>query len=180
MDKRLASVPVLFLLFSALLAACGRPKVDLPDRRVAISQEAAQHFEDKVRFLKATENGEFKLTVTEEELTSYLNLKVEQESLPIRRPTIWLSAGKVYVRGDFQGRGFPVKGEATFVIAVAIEDGTLNFRAEKAIIGPLPVPNPLLREISDLVNERVGSALGSIGIRQLQILEGEAIIVLIP
>jgi len=180
MRKRARSILVLALLIPLVISACRRPTVDLPDRTVPVSEAAAQRFEQKIRDLRSGGNGEYKVAFTEEELTSYLNVKVEQQSLPIRQPTVWFSRGKVYVRGDFQAEGFPVKGNAIFVIAMAIQDGVLTMRVEQAVIGPVPVPQSLLDRLSSLANERSSALLGPIRIKQLQILEREAIIVLTP
>ncbi len=167
---------VVFLMLSAV--ACATPKIELPDRDVPISEEAAQRFESKLAQLQDTSNGDVKMTFTEEEVTSYVNLRLLEDDLPIQKPTIWFSEGKVYLKGHVEGEGLPVSGDAVLVVALTVHDGVLQVRVEKAVIGRFPVPDSVLDKLTHMTNERIKAEIGPIRIKELQILEGEAILVL--
>ncbi len=173
--------PVLWVMLIGLVVlvtACGAPKIDLPPREVPITEEAAQRFEEKIAAIKAAPNGDIKLTFTESEITSYINLRLVQENLPLQRPTLWFSAGRVYLKGRLEMEGVPVKGDAILVAALSIRDGKVYLDVEEAIIGRVPVPQSVLDRLSTLANERLSAFTGSLPVKDLQILEGEAIVVL--
>ncbi len=167
---------ILLIVFSAV--ACATPKIDLPDRDVPITEEAAQRFENKIARLQDTTNGDVKITFTEEEITSYINLRLLQDDLPVQKPIIWFSEGKVYLKGHIEGDGLPVSGDTVLVVALTVHDGVLQVRVEKAIIGRFPVPDSVLDKLTNMANERIKAEVGPIRIKELQILEGEAILVL--
>ena len=175
--KRLVLWLMIFLVVLST-AACAKPKIDLPDRDVPITEEAAQRFEKKLTQLKDATGGDVKLSITESEVTSYINLRLLQDDLPVQKPTIWFSEGKVYLKGRLEGEGLPVTGDAILVVALTVHDGVLQVRVEKAIIGRFPVPDSVLDKLTDLTNERIKAEIGPIRIKELQILEGEAILVL--
>ena len=171
---------LLLILLWLTLAACSRPTVDLPDREVPVSEEAAQRFEEKLARIRDLPNGDVKLTFTESEVTSYVRLRLTQGTppLPVQEPTFWFSGGQVYVKGRFAAEGIPLEGDAILVIALRVENARLHIAVRKAIIGGVPVPERLLERLSALANERLSASVGAITVKDLQILEGEAIVVL--
>ncbi len=170
---------VLTLLVMAMLlatAGCSTPKIDLPDREVPITEEAAKSLENKVAAIKTAPNGDIKLTFTESEVTSYINLRLINQDLPVKQPTVWFSSGKVFIKGRLEAEGIPVKGDAALVVDLSIRDGKLHINVEKAVIGRVPVPESVLQHLSDLANERLTTVTGPLPVKELQILEGEAIV----
>ena len=170
---------VLFLLIVSLtfgVAACSQTKIQLPNRDVPVTEEAAQSFENKIASIKNAPAGDVKIQFTESEITSYINLKLVNGDVPIQHPTIWLSSGKVYIKGKLQGSNLPVKGDAILVVALAVQNQNLSLHVEKALIGGIPVPQAVLDQLTNMINDKVSTQFGPVTIKDLQILEGEAIV----
>ncbi len=164
------------ILILAITVGCTTPQIDLPDREVPITEEAAKSLESKITTIKASPSGDVKLTFTESEITSYINLRLVNQNFPLKKPVIWFSEGKVYMKGRLETDGIPVKGDAILVVALSVKDGRLNINVERAIIGRVPVPESVLKQLSDLANERLSAVTGPLPVKELQILEGETII----
>lgn len=175
---RIVTLFLAFVLLTITGTACSTPQVDLPKRDVPITEEAAKSLEEKIASLKAAPNGDIKIQVTESEVTSYINLRLVQKNLPLQKPTIWFSAGKVYLKGRLEAEGIPVKGDAILVVTLSVQDGRIHLQVEKAIIGRVPVPQSVLTRLSTLANEHLTTLTGPIPVKELQILEGEAILIL--
>ncbi len=175
---RIVTIFLLLSLIAITGTACTTPQVDLPKRSVPITEQAAKSLEEKIASLKAAPNGDIKLRVTESEVTSYINLRLVQEDLPVQKPTIWFSAGKVYLKGRLEAEGVPVKGDAILVVTLSVQQGRIHLQVEEAVIGRVPVPQSILTRLSTLATEHLTTLTGPIPVKELQILEGEAIIVL--
>ena len=175
--KRILLILAAFVLILEV-SACTRPQIDLPNRDVPVTQEAAQRFEEKIAQLKQAPGGDIKITFTESEITSYINIKLAENNLPVQRPTIWFSSGKIYIKGRFETSGIPLKGDAVLVLMLSVQDGKLNLKVEKAVVGRVPVPQSVLDELTSLANERLTTITGPLPVKELQILEGEAILIL--
>ncbi len=176
MKKFLLIMPLLFLALGTV--ACSKPKIDVPQRDVPISKAAAQRFEQKLASLKDAPPGDVKIRFTESEITSYINLKLADAQVPIRKPTVWFSSGKVYIKGRLKSGFLPVSGDALLIVALAVQGQKLSFHVEKAIIAGLPVPQSLLKQLTDVISQKASTQFGPVTIKKLQILEGEAIVVL--
>jgi len=174
-----------FALLWALLACspCGwlpRPTPsEWPQRPIEITEEAAQRFQEKIQeALKNQVDGQFRLQFTDQELTSYVNLKLEEtEAVPLAEPRIWFTRGKIYVSGEVSSEDLPLKGRAAIVASAQVEDEQIRIHIDQASIGRVPIPRSILDTISDTVNGNLAQAQLDIKVQQLEILEGEAIIV---
>ncbi len=174
MKRRMLFLLVLFLVLST--AACSKTKIEFPDREVPISAEAAQSFKSKLGSLKTAPPGDVKIRFTESEITSYINLELVDEDMPIKKPIIWFSKGKVYIKGELQGDGIPVSGDAALVVDMAVQNSKLSLRVEKALISGIPVPEKVLNQLTSLISDKVTTQFGPVTVKELQILEGEAVI----
>ena len=169
-----------FVLLVLLAAACARPTITVPEREVPVTEEAAQRFEEKLLAFQEITNGEVKLTFSEAEVTSYIRLRLleAQRSLPVLEPTIWFSGGNVYIAGQLNVPSLSVSGDAVIVLTATVEQNRLQVSVRKALIAGVPVPRRVLQRLSDLANDRMSNTIGPITIRDLQVLEGEIIVVL--
>ena len=150
-----------------------------PDRTIHISDEAAQRFEQKLRTAwENQEDGHFRLQVTEEELTSYVNLKLHIPSqIPISEPRIWFSQGKIFVSGRISSPDVPISGQALIVLSAWAAEGRINTRIESASIGQVPVPQSFLDTLTELLEENLSQVQTNLRIEKLQLSEGEVLIV---
>ena len=164
---------------------CGwlsRASISLPDRPLHISQEAVQALEDKLQGAwESRGEGQFRLHVTDDELTSYLNMKMtNHESLPLSEPRIWLSRGRIYATGELRSEDLPLSGQAAFVISAQVVDDQVKLHVEQASLGRIPIPRAFTSSLEDTVNRSLAQAQLHVKALQLEILEGEAILVAAP
>ena len=151
MTKRLT---LLLIVLAALLAACNVPGVSLPDDGppVAVSEEAATSLEEKVRALPTS--GSATLTVTQEEVTSFLALRALTPDLPLQQPQVYFKDdGKIVIRGQLtiQERSQPMRIEAT----PSLVDGQFNLDVTDARVGPIPVPAGILDQVEGALAEAI-------------------------
>lgn len=129
----------------------------------------------------AAGSGRLTLLLTENQVTSYLALRLAEEEDPL------LSSPQVYLRdGAIQIHGRTHQGifAADVLISVAPtleEDGTISFDVTSADVGPLPVPDALRESVSAMLTEAFTSPLGSLAtgfrITTLVVSGGEAALV---
>ena len=156
--------------------------ITLPDRPVAITEEAAQRFEDKLQGAwEGLGENQFRLQFTDEEVTSYINVKLQAASaLPVAGPRIWLTRGKIYVSGMLDTGDLPLRGQAVIVASAHVVDEKVLISIEQARVGQVPIPNMLLSSLEDTVNTALSQAQFDVKIVHLEVLEGEAILVAAP
>ncbi len=166
---------VLILILALSAAGCSKTKVQVPEREVPISQEAADRLQQKLTHLDIS-SGRATITVTESELTSYINLELLDEDVPIEHPTIWFDKGKVYIKGKLRKDILPVSGEIALVARVAVQDGKLHLDIQKAVVGGLPVPGKILEKLTELIDQYATTQVGPWTIVQLSVDDGKATI----
>ena len=154
-------------------------RVALPDRPIQISEDAALRFQEKISGgWQTQEAGQFRLQFTDEELTSYLNLRLKETSiLPLTEPRIWLTRGDIYVSGNLSAGSLPISGRVGLVLSPQVSDGVAQLTVERASIGPAPIPRALLETLEETLNASLRQAQLNTQIERLQILEGEAIVI---
>jgi len=172
--KRAWVVLALVILVLAV-TGCSKIQVDLPDREVPVSEEAAQSLQQKISQLD-WQSGTATLTVTESEVTSYINLKLLDEEVPIKEPTVWFEDGKVYIAGKLDKNALPVGGQAALIVDLSVQDGKLHIQVEKAVVGGVPVPSGVLDKLTDTLNEHLSAKFGPITVKELHIGQGTATI----
>lgn len=134
-----------------------------PASPIPVSTESVGELQDNLR--KAATglpaSGEVSLTVTEQQLTSIVALRLQdQKNLPIRDPQVFLRDGKIQLFGLAEAGGLRVN--ALIVISANLTpDGGVVFKAEEANFGPIPVPEDLLQQVSEVINEAFTDNLGS-------------------
>lgn len=173
------------LIFMLACGPCGwlsQGRVALPDRPVRVTHEAAQRLEDKLKGAWESQgDGQFRLQVTDEELTSYLNMRLSgQDSIPLQQPRVWLTRGLIYVAGELSGPDLALSGQAALVLSAEVVDERLSLRIRQASVGLIPIPGPLTSSLEDTINSALAQAQLNVRVLQLEILEGEAILVAAP
>jgi hypothetical protein len=185
-QHRLLLMIILFLFVISL--ACGpvgrsSALPTPPGGSVEISSAAADQLKDRLRnALQQNTGGEVVLRFTNEEITSYVALELQQQGgqAPFSDPQIWFTCGKIFITGTVKGV-MPVDVPASIVTTAIIENQRIEFEIEKATMGPLPFPQDLLNSISQSVNETLYESIDpSVEVSRLEILEGEMVIVLRP
>lgn len=159
---------VLMLLASVVLSACSIPGFggstvdDGPP--IPVSEEAAASFEQKAVAAgqEAQANGSSSITITQEEITSYIALRLENAAaeagtsvtLPLTQPQIYFKeSGELVLRGqlEFQGRSQLLRVAAR----PSAVDGSLQIDITEGSIGPVPVPGVILDQTEGLLADAI-------------------------
>lgn len=154
-------LPVLLLLCAFLLVGCELPGVGMPDDGppIPVSEEAAASLEQKAAEA-ASGAGETTVTLTQEEITSYLALRLGAAAAengqpnPLRNPQLYLKEnGTMVLRGEvlFEERSQPIR----IVAQPQVANGSLELQILEGRIGMVPVPGPIL----ELVEGEVARAI---------------------
>jgi len=177
-NRSLAVLSLSLLLMLTILACTTTGSVTLPGNPVEISSAAAQRVEAKlVEALQKNPNSQFILRFTDEELTSYLALALEETpNPPITDPQLRFTKGKVYIAGKLASTG-PVQVKAMAVAIPRLMDDQLVVDLESVYLGPIPVPNTLLDSLSQTIDKALEEAQLNLKITRVEIFESEIVIV---
>jgi hypothetical protein len=177
---------VITLLLFAVSLACGpvgrsSAMPTPPGGSVKVSPEAADQLKARLtNSLQQNTSGEVILRFSNEEITSYVALELQQQGgqAPFSDPQIWFTCGKIFITGIVKGV-MPVDVPASIITTAVAKNQRIEFEIEKATMGPLPFPQDLLDSISQSVNETLYESIDpNVGVSRLEILEGEMVIVL--
>ncbi len=173
----------LTLAIVVLMLACGPcgsgpGSDDLPGGPVEISSEAAQNLETKLKgALQDNPSDSFVLHLTDKEVTSYAATRWTVEGgSPVTDPQVRFTQGKVFMAGTLTGV-CPFRVRVISVASAQIVHDQLQIKIEETRFGPLPVPDSFLEPVSQSLNETLADAQLDIKVTEVQILEGEIIIV---
>ena len=179
-ENRRRLVFSLSLLVAFTIIACtatGSPT--LPGGPVEVSSEAAQRVEAKlVEALTLNPNEQFILRFTDEEVTSYLTLKLEETTEPpITDPQIRFTKGKIYIAGKLISNLGPMQVRAMIVATPRIMNDQMVIDIESAYLGPVTAPKTLLDSLSQTIDEAFEEAQVNLKITQVEVFESEIVIV---
>lgn len=145
---------------------------------VEVSQAAAQRLEDKLREqLQENPNPQFLIRITNEEATSLVNARLaEAAEPPIQDPRIWFTRGRIYVAGRLINI-VPAPMDALLVASVKVVEGQARLQFDDATVGAVKVPKMVLSELEQTVNDALATAQINLTITEVQVREGELVIV---
>ncbi|MFQ6015966.1 MAG: hypothetical protein ACE5NP_11055 [Anaerolineae bacterium] len=174
-----AQIVLVMVLMALLVLACGPAEVGAgyptpPGGSVPVSAEAATLMEEELdKEILQNPGQEFRLRVTNEMATSYLALKMPE--LPLDRPQVWFSQGKVFTKGTFTALCL-VRPQLFAVIIPHMVEGQFQIEIEKVYLGPLSLPNTLLNFFSRSITETMAEAQIRLSFDSIDVLEGELIV----
>ena len=164
-----------FLLFTLLLTslACnmnvgGPDYSNLPT--VPVSTEYAQSIQDEVQraFQEGAQTGEITVNLTEQQITSYLaerlqnDPKLQQNGQPmITEPQVYLRDGQMQVYGKTK-QGFLTANIGIVVDVGVDENGQPKIDIASADFGPLPAPEGLRDSVAAMIREAYMGSLGPV------------------
>lgn len=146
-----------------------------PGGRIPVSSEAAERLRQNFArgLQEASTGGEFRLFVTNEEVTSLVALTLQEGGeMPLRDPQIWFTAGRVYITGSFSPF-WPLRFDSLIVIAPLVQNGQVVVQIERAQMGPFPFPQGVLDTSSRSINETLSQMQSDLEVTHMEILEGE-------
>ncbi len=179
-------VLVLVALTTLILSACQIPGLSTPDDGPAItpSEEAAASLEQKLAAV-AGQGGQANLTVTQQEVTSYLALKLPATvddgqgntyDNPLQSPQVYFKAdGTIVLRANiaFQGQSQLVR----VVAQPSVVDGQLQVQITEGKIGVVPVPGPVLAQLETVLAEGLTAGRDYTTLDQVTVGDGTMTIV---
>jgi hypothetical protein len=161
--RKVRYVVVMLMLISAGLACAlpGGPK--LPASPIPVSTEAAGDMQTTVQtaVAEAAQSGTLELTFTEEQITSYVAVKLaEQTEPPFTDPQIFLRDGKIQVFG--KAHAGQLTATASIILSASVDaEGQLSLSVDEADFGPVPIPDSILQDISAQLEKALTEQAGS-------------------
>ncbi len=143
--------------------------IPAPIRTVPVSSAEAEDLLAKLREgLVVDSEGYFTLEVTEEELTSYVALKMEES---ITDPQIIVSDGKIHLYGTIVS---PIEAPITAICSVETEGGRVEITVEAVALGGFPIPETFVESFAQQIDDLITSAQrrGNVEITEIEITEG--------
>jgi hypothetical protein len=182
--KKQLLIPIVIL---TLLTACtfnaGGPKY--PQASILVSPESAQSLQQAVTEAAAQGAlaGEFSLTITETQLTSYLVFNLAGSTEPaaagevaeqpnpqeqmvsvVSKPQVYLQDGQIQLYGTLQS-GFVFATGRMVLNAAPDTQGNLKIELTEMDFGSLPLPDGLKSTVSSALTDSINGAFGPITTR---------------
>jgi uncharacterized protein YpmS len=178
----LLSIAVAALGLVAMACTCSMPKLGgvgpAPKATVPVSKEAAASMQKKIdqAASQAKSTGQFKVTVTESELTSYVDQQIKArqaqgDEIPLASPQVKLTQGQMWVYGTFLAGSSKVNG--LVVVSLQVQSGRLKIQVVRVDLGPLPVPKPFIQQINEQIQALADEQSSDITLASVTIREGE-------
>jgi len=171
------SVIGLLIILTSLACGSGNPG-DVPSPpggQIPVSQEAADRLRENFsrEMQEASTGEEFRLFITNEEMTSLVALTLQEtSSVPLSDPQVWFTAGRIYLTGTFSP-SWPFRFRSLIVATAVVRDGQVEVEVEEAQMGPFPFPRRALASASESINETLAEMQLDLNVTTLEILEGE-------
>jgi uncharacterized protein YpmS len=132
------------------------------------AQDAAQAYQD---------SGEITMEVTEEQLTSLVAFELQKQQDPVlQNPQVYLRDGQVQLRGDVKQGGITAPLEMNMTVT-ADADGGPQYDVVSAKVGPFPLPQSILDQMTSQIDAVFASQFGAeaenIYIEQITIADGK-------
>jgi uncharacterized protein YpmS len=166
-------IPLLMLsilAFSCLPCQTSSQAIPTPLQTVPVSTEAAESLVSKLsQGLALDSEGYFVLIITQEELTSYVALNM-QESL--RDPQIILGDGKTYLHGTIVS---PINAPIAAICSVETEEGGVQITIEAVALAGFPIPETFVESFVQQMEDLITNAQrqGNVEVTEIEITEGK-------
>jgi len=153
---------LILLLLPALLIACGAGGTPPQAEKVPVSPEAADRLAQKLAAAVNRDEDTFSLEFTDDELTSYVALKLAQPGgraiqVPLEDFQARFSGGQMTFSGQLT-TVCPFRLGFRLRAAAQVADGQLDVRLDEARLGIVSLPRPLLKGLSRIVTETIVEA----------------------
>jgi uncharacterized protein YpmS len=145
---------------------------------IPVTTEALDSLEEDIQDAgeQIESSGQATVSVDEQELTSLIAFELaEQEDDIFQDPQVYLRDGKIRMIGNVRQGNTTAPLEMVFTVS-ATADGRLDYQLESAKLGPLPLPDFLLVEMSEQIDaaftNKIEPQLEDIFIERINISDG--------
>ncbi len=167
-NKKISLALLLSLLLFTTLACTifvGGP--EYPTQTVPVSAEEVQSMQTQIEqaLLAGAETGAVTFQITESQLTSYMALKMqEQTTPPFTEPQVFLRNGQMQIIGKIDQGMFAANMLITMNVSVDPATNLPKIEITSADFGPLPAPEGLTTALGALIEEAFTGSLGPVAI----------------
>jgi len=140
----------------------GGPAYPIPS--IPVSTEAIASLNQAIQTAEAVgiESGTLILAITEEQLTSYLAIKLQAQGNPLlSNPQVYLQDGQIHIYGTATQGYFQVTARIILTAGVD-QQGQMKIELTSADFGPMPVPSGVNLAITALIKEAFTGSLGPV------------------
>jgi hypothetical protein len=160
---------------AAAVLACGTGLAPLsptpPGGVVKITSAAADELEKNVRNqIFDPAKKDFRITISNQQATSYVN--VRNTSLPLEKPQIWFTQGKVFIRGAFTAICL-FHPDVLIVAAPKVKDKQIIVNIQEIYAGTFGLPQDWLATVSKSITDSITDAQINLDFDRVDVLEGE-------
>ncbi|MBN2047350.1 MAG: hypothetical protein JW750_05870 [Anaerolineaceae bacterium] len=167
--QRYSNLAFFVVVLMLVSIACNLPfgnfgKKETPLPTVSVSISAAHEVEQMLEQIQTdlAENGEFAVTITEEQITSYFLLKMEEEypDFPLEDLQVHFDDNLIVMNGKAELGGSLIKVDVEIILSAKVnETGDLEVEIVETDLGPLPVSDTLENTLSETFNDFFSSQI---------------------
>jgi uncharacterized protein YpmS len=176
-----SKVLILVVALSVAAQACccatllGGPQ---PPYTITHSEETIQHLQERMNAIETDANGNFSLTISEEEMTALAvqTLDEMEEPPPISDLQVFFRNGRVELYMTIHlSDSFSLPGMIAFTITA--QEGDFAVTVEEMMVGPLPLPESITEAMTEALNDTlrgsVSDSEGNVLITDVQVGDRE-------
>jgi hypothetical protein len=167
MKTKTSSLTLFFICLALASMACsiftGGP--EYPAQTVPVSENEVQNMRTLIEqaFAAGAESGVVTFQITESQLTSYIALKLQdQTNPPFTDPQVLLRDGQMQLYGKVTRGWFNANILITMNVGIDETSGQPKIEITTADFGPIPAPEGLNTAISALIDEAFTGSLGPV------------------
>lgn len=150
----------------------------VPTEVIPVTTEAVDSLEKNIQDAgkELQSSGQATMTIDEQELTSLIAFELaDQENQIYQDPQVYLRDGQIRMIGNVQQGNTTAPLEMVFTVS-ANADGRLEYQLVSAKLGPLPLPDFLLKQISEQIDRaftsKIEPQMEDIFIERIDIADG--------
>jgi uncharacterized protein YpmS len=150
------------LVLASLACNFGLSAPELPASPVPVTTEAVESLEQGLDAAagQLQDGGPVTIVVDETQMTSLVALELQKQEEPVLTdPQVFLRDGQVQLVGNVQQSGFraPIQVD----LAVTVDgNGRLQYEVVSAKVGPLPLPQSILDQLTAQIDSAFASQIG--------------------
>lgn len=138
------------------------------DGAVRVSQQAAQRLQARIDQVSSSSKPDFTLEATDEEVTSYLAVYLQQS--PLTDAQVRFVGGKVQV---FATVAQLLNVSVASVWSAQVDAGQVRIKLESATVSCMPVPSQLLDSVSATLNQMIVESQVNVQVKDIRIDPGK-------